>query len=131
MIESLKQLKTNALQELSATKDLKQLDDLVLKYFGRKQGQLNTILRSLKSMDERQKKILGSEANEVKIEIWRLIDLKREEIRKSGKQEFIDLTLDGTKSTLGHLHPITKIEREIEAAFRAMGYAIMRSEEHT
>ncbi len=125
MIESLKQLRDQALKDLSAVADLEKLDELVLKYFGRKQGLLNSILRSLKNLDERQRKILGQQANEVKIEIWHLIDQRRQSIKKAGKKDFVDLTIDGKNPRLGHLHPITKIRREIEKIFREMGFAVM------
>ncbi len=129
MIESLKQLKEQAVGELKNISDLTQLDELVVKYFGRKQGKLTHILRSLKNMDEKQKKILGTQANELKIEIWRQIDEKRRIIKKSGKKEFIDLTIDGNSPSLGHIHPVTKIRREIEQIFRFMGFAVMTGPE--
>lgn len=125
MIESLKQLREQAIRELGSINDLAGLDEVVVKYFGRKQGKLTHILRSLKNLDEKQRKILGKDANEVKIEIWRLLDQKRRSIKNAGKKEFIDLTIDGEKPALGHLHPITRIRREIEKIFRQMGFAVM------
>ncbi|HEX9504331.1 MAG TPA: phenylalanine--tRNA ligase subunit alpha [Patescibacteria group bacterium] len=129
MTESLKQLRLQATKELSAVSTLEQLDEFVLNYFGRKQGQLTHVLRSLKVMDESQRKILGKEANDVKIEIWRLIDDKRNSIKKAGKKEFIDLTIDGDKPQLGHLHPVTQIRREVESIFRSLGFAVMEGPE--
>lgn len=115
--------------ELDRINDLAGLDALVVKYFGRKQGKLTNILRSLKNMDEKQRKILGKEANEVKIEIWRLLDQKRRSIKNAGKKEFIDLTIDGEKPALGHLHPITQVQREIVGIFRSMGFGVMLGNE--
>jgi phenylalanyl-tRNA synthetase alpha chain len=129
MIESLKQLKQQAVTELSAVTDLAVLDEFVLKYFGRKQGKLTNILRSLKNLDERQRKILGEDANAVKIEIWKLIDNRRLAIKKSGKKDFIDLTVDGEKPSMGHLHPVTQIRREFEQFFREQGFAVMEGPE--
>lgn len=129
MTESLKQLREQAIMELDRINDLAGLDALVVKYFGRKQGKLTNILRSLKNMDEKQRKILGKEANEVKIEIWRLLDQKRRSIKNAGKKEFIDLTIDGEKPALGHLHPITQVQREIVGIFRSMGFGVMLGNE--
>jgi len=129
MIESLKQLKEQATFELNKIVELSQLDDFMVKYFGRKQGKLTHILRSIKNLDDRQRKILGSEANELKIEIWRLIDVRRMEIKKQGKKEFIDLTLDGDKPKFGHMHPITQVRREIEEIFKSMGFAVVEGPE--
>ncbi len=125
MIETLKQLKERALSDLKSITDLTQLDEFVVKYFGRKQGELTHVLRSLKDLDEKQRKTLGQDANEVKIEIWKLIDEKRHAIKNAGKKEFIDLTVDGEKPQMGHLHPVTLIQREVEKIFRNMGFAVM------
>jgi phenylalanyl-tRNA synthetase alpha chain len=125
MIESLKQLRDSALTELQSVKDPTELDQMVVKFFGRKQGQLTHVLRSLKNMDEKQRKILGSQANEVKMEIWRLIDQKRHALKNAGKKEFIDLTVDGEKPKLGHLHPITQVRREMQKVFTNMGFAVV------
>src|SRR6185436_19769291 len=125
MIESLKQLRTQAVSELAEVTTLEGLDLFVLKYFGRKQGRLTNVLRSLRNMDERQRKIFGQQANEVKIEIWHLIDEKRHTIKKGDKKEFIDLTIDAQKTGLGHLHPITQIRKEVVDIFRSLGFAVM------
>ncbi len=126
MIESLKKLKSDAVAELSAINTLDELDEFVVKYFGRKQGLLTDVLRSLKDLDENQRKSVGQDANEIKIEIWRLIDTQRHKIKNSGKKEFIDLTVDGTKPALGHLHPLTLIRQEMERVFRGMGFAVVQ-----
>ncbi len=129
MIETLKQLQEQATKELNAVASIEELDELVVKYFGRKQGKLTHILRSLKNLDEKQRKILGRDANEVKIEIWKLLDARRQVIKNLGKKEFVDLTAEGQKPKLGHLHPITQIRREIEKVFRQMGFAVMEGPE--
>lgn len=129
MRDSLKQLRDQATNDLNKITDLKSLDNLVLEYFGRKRGKLTNILRSLKSLDAKQKKTLGSEANTVKIEIWKLIDKKRREIKNQGKNEFIDFTIDGDVPNLGHLHPITLARREIEKIFREMGFSVLEGPE--
>jgi len=111
------------LRELQAVSSVEELDALNLKYFGRKQGLLTSILRGLKDMNEQERKATGEKANELKIEIWRQIDQKRYELKKNGKQEFIDLTIDGTKPKMGHLHPLTQVRRDIEKVFKDMGYS--------
>jgi phenylalanyl-tRNA synthetase alpha chain len=124
MIESLKNLRDSALQELEQVETIEQLDSLVLKYFGRASGQLNNVLRNIKNLSEAERRTLGSQANEVKVEIWKIIDDTRNRIKNSNKPEFLDLTAAGS-ANLGHLHPITQIRNEIEKIFRQMGYAVM------
>src|SRR4051812_23440372 len=124
MIDSLKNLKQTALEELDGVSSIEQLDALVLRYFGRSGGLLNNVLRNIKNLSEDQRRVLGRDANEVKVEIWKLIDEKRNKLKNLGKPEFIDLTAH-TSVNLGHLHPVTLIKQEIESIFRQMGYAVM------
>lgn len=124
MIESLKKLRDDALNELSTITTIDELDALVLKYFGRSTGQLNTILKNIKNLSEMDRRTLGAQANDVKVEIWKTIDDKRSEIRTKDKPEFIDLTAGG-QTNLGHIHPLTQMSEEIENIFRSMGYAVM------
>jgi phenylalanyl-tRNA synthetase alpha chain len=124
MLESLKNLREQALSELKQVSTIDQLDALVIKYFGRSAGVLNNVLRNIKNLSEAERKSLGSEANEVKVEIWKQIDEKRNQIKLANKPEFIDLTVDAPQN-LGHTHPITQIRNEIEKIFRSMGYAVM------
>lgn len=124
MIESLKNLKQNALEELDLVTSIEQLDALVLRYFGRSQGLLNNVLRNIKNLSEEERRELGRDANDIKVEIWKLIDEKRNKIKNLGKPEFIDLTATVTPA-LGHKHPVSLIRQEIESIFRQMGYAVM------
>ncbi len=124
MIDSLRKLKDNALEELNSVATIEQLDGLVIKYFGRNGGQLNNILKNIKNLSESDRRTLGAQANEVKVEIWKLLDEKRNEIKTANKPEFLDLTAEAP-ANLGHLHPVTKIRNEIEKIFRQMGYAVM------
>jgi phenylalanyl-tRNA synthetase alpha chain len=124
MIDSLKKLRADALTDLSRVSTIEQLDELVLKYFGRSNGQLTNILRNIKNMTDADRRTLGQQSNEVKVEIWKLIDSKRNSIKTEGKPEFLDLTAE-TKTSLGHSHPVTLIRDEIEGIFRQMGFAVM------
>ena len=50
--------------------------------------------------------------------------LKFSDIAPSRKTPPIDLTLPGTGSSIGSLHPITLIQRELEEIFMSMGFVI-------
>ncbi len=124
MTESLKNLKQDALEDLAKVSSVEELDALVVKYFGRSSGLLNNVLRNIKNLSEGERRSLGREANEVKIEIWKQIDETRNKLLNQGKLDFLDLTVDG-QTLLGHIHPITQIRNEIEKIFRQMGFAAM------
>lgn len=125
MQQKLEQLKTEAQDKLTFVKDITELEKFIVEYFGRQSGKLNFILRSLKSLKEQERRTLGSKANEIKIELWKQIDLKRYQLQNQSKQELIDMTISGEESTLGHVHPITQVRREVEKIFRQMGFAVV------
>lgn len=129
MTDDLQKLKQDALVQLSSLKTISELDDLVVAYFGRTHGKLTAILRSLKDMDERDRKRVGESANQIKLEIWKKIDEKRSQIRAGSEKEFIDLTASTLKPELGHLHPVTQVKRDIEKYFVNRGFAVVQGPE--
>jgi len=125
MKNKLLQLKQEILVNLEKIRDINALRNLEIKYLGRK-GNLTKILRSLANLNQADKEIIGKLANEVKREITdkfeevrRLID-ERPEIKK-----FIDITLPGEKIELGHLHPITIVQQELENLFTSLGFMVL------
>lgn len=124
MKENLEQIKSQALQEIQAAADKPQLEELELKYFGRKQGLLTSALKSLAEMPDEEKKAFGQEANRVKIELEQAVKAKYASFQSNQSDTHIDLTV-ADKIPSGHLHPITQIRREIEGIFRQMGFAVI------
>lgn len=100
------------------------LRDLEIKYLGRK-GELTNILRRIAGLSEEEKKTIGKLANEIKNEIEiKLIEI-RNIIEGGTKQEFIDVTLPGEKINVGHAHPLTLIQNDLENIFTSMGFVIL------
>jgi phenylalanyl-tRNA synthetase alpha chain len=124
MKENLEQIKNQAALEISKANSKEELQSIELKYFGRKQGVLNAILKSLGQLPPEQKKEFGALANAVRSELEKSLKGKFQEIQNSASKTFLDLTVN--KPILsGHLHPVTQIRREIEMIFRQMGFAVM------
>ncbi|MCD4705448.1 phenylalanine--tRNA ligase subunit alpha, partial [bacterium] len=81
-------------------------------------------------MSESERKIIGKLANEIKNKIEFAIQEKRKEIQEKEfdkiiKKEKIDITLPNNFKLTGNLHPITKVQQEIEEIFSSMGFAIL------
>jgi len=124
MKENLNRIKTEALNEISAASAKPQLQELELKYFGRKQGLLTSVLKSLSGLSDADKRELGQSANQLKVELEAAIKAKFTELDAALSQRFVDLTV-AAPVPAGHLHPVTLVKREIEAIFRQMGFAVM------
>lgn len=93
------------------------------KYLGRK-GELSKLMESLKSVALEEKKELGKLANAVKVELDDFFKKQKNIFGPIEENKFIDLTLPGTKPEIGHLHPITQIQDELEEIFTGMGFIV-------
>ena len=77
MKEQIEQIKENSINEIENAKDLKQLQDLKVKYLGKK-GELTQVLRTMGTLAEEERPVIGSLVNEVRGKIENLISRKEE-----------------------------------------------------
>lgn len=133
MKEKLEEIRLEAFESLKNAGDLKILDDLRVKFLGKK-GELTQILKGMGSLSAEERPILGQIANEVRFAIESKIDetktflaSKEQEIRL--KSEIIDVTMPGHICKLGHKHPLSIITDEIKNIFIGMGYEIAEGPE--
>lgn len=129
MLDKLNKLKEIALGEIKTTDSRKILDDLRVKYLGKK-GEVTEILKGLKDLSIEMKKTVGLEANKLKSELEELIRQKEEElgakeVTQKIKATDFDISLPGKEYPEGSLHPITIIQKEIEQIFTGMGFMIV------
>lgn len=128
MLEKLMKLRDSALDEIKRADSRKALDDLRVKYLGKK-GEVTEILKGLKDLSIEMKKTVGLEANKLKGELEELIDkiegeIGAKDISKELRTEF-DISLPGIEFPVGSLHPITIVQKEIEEIFTGMGFMIV------
>lgn len=124
-IEKIKQLEETAKSELDKAGDLASLEELRVKYLGRK-SEFISILRGLKDMSVEDKKVIGPLANSTKVQIDAGIQKKIDSIeqQENDEKEWIDVTLPGRKEQIGSMHIISQIQKEIEEIFISMGFEI-------
>jgi len=132
-LEKIKEIKERIEKEIAKTRELKKLDEIFKKYLGKK-GEITWILKLLKKLPKEKRAKIGREANELKNFLKIKFDQKAEEIkekikREADEKEWIDISLPGKKPVLGHLHPLTLIQRKIEEIFQLMGFAIIEGPE--
>ena len=128
MIDKINQIKKEALEKIPKATDSNQLQELEVKYLGRK-SEIAEIMKNLKDLSVDEKRTLGPVLNEIKTEISDKIakkrtELEKEELEKSLTTEFFDLTLPGPKRKIGHIHPLSQAQMEIEKIFSEMGFEI-------
>lgn len=133
MEETLRNLLEEAKKELSSAENLKTLEEIRVKYLGKK-GELTKILRGMGNLSPDERPIIGKISNDVREEIEKELTQKREEVlrqekEKKIKSEYIDITLPGKVHEIGHKHPMTKVLDEIKDIFLGLGFSIAEGPE--
>lgn len=132
MEENLNLIRKKALAELVKTKSLSELEQIRIKYFGRKEGELTKILRGIDELPKKERRRIGQLANKTKEELilaFNKIKNKLKKAEKARKEEFFDTSLPGIKPLYGHFHPISQVRAEIEEIFKSMGFEIYEGDE--
>ncbi|MCA9799195.1 MAG: phenylalanine--tRNA ligase subunit alpha [Cyanobacteria bacterium HKST-UBA06] len=129
MEAQLQQLKAEAEAALKDTDavDLATLDELRIRFLGRKEGRLTHIKRGLKDIPDSERPRIGSLANEVSEAIEGLITQKQQHLKEAAlndrlKTEAIDVTMPGAFRPQGQVHPITLVVEEVSNIFYGMGF---------
>ena len=128
MKDALLKIKSLAKDELSKVNDTKALEELRVKFLGKK-GELTSILKQMGKLSAEERPVIGQLANQVRAEIEESITNRVKEIKalvleKKLKDEELDVTLPGNKATIGKLHPLNIVLNEIEEIFMGMGFDI-------
>ena len=125
----LKKLRTDGLEAIKKAPGLDELRNIEVEYLGRK-GKLTDVLRGIKDLSIDEKKIIGTLSNQIKTELENEISEKRKTlenvvIEKELSKEFFDVTIPGAVREIGHVHPLSQLQEEVERIFSQMGFAIM------
>ncbi|MGZ4808825.1 MAG: phenylalanine--tRNA ligase subunit alpha [Thermoanaerobaculia bacterium] len=116
-------------RELVAANDIRTVDDLRVRWFGRKGGLVPALFSRLKEVPKEQKKDVGDALNKLRDRIEadlkaRIDTVAAAEAKRKSSRDAIDVTLPARLPHLGHLHPVTIVRQEIEQIFREMSYTI-------
>ncbi|HUT22289.1 MAG TPA: phenylalanine--tRNA ligase subunit alpha [Candidatus Bipolaricaulota bacterium] len=134
MMEKLKGLKKQIKTELDKISDIDSLLALEKKYFGRKDGIVNQVLKNLKNLSDAERIKVGQLANEIKTDILTILEKKRIELERSKieaqlENEWIDTSLPlqaaAAHRPAGHLHPIFQVQYELEDVFKNLNFRIL------
>lgn len=126
MKEQIEKIGREGEASLMAIKGMAEFEAWEVEYLGRK-SELNTLLKGLRDLSPEEKKIVGPLGNSTKQKLITLFDVKKKELLENSidwQAEGVDITAPGTPVRAGHLHPITRLEHEIEDIFASMGFAI-------
>jgi phenylalanyl-tRNA synthetase alpha chain len=131
--EQISKIQKEALENVEKSKDLKELNDIRVKYLGKK-GELTLLLRQMGNLSAEERPIMGAAVNTAKQEVEDKIQEKEEILRKLElaqklENEDIDITLPSQKIKRGSKHPLNRIIEEVEDLFVSMGYDVVSGPE--
>ncbi len=128
MKEQLEAIKVSALEELSKVNEKAELENIRVKYLGKK-GELTAILRGMGKLSAEERPLVGKVANEVREALENEITAKMEDMKNKEKEErlkseIIDISMPGKKQIIGKRHPIDLTLERINDIFLSMGFSI-------
>ncbi len=133
MQEKLLNLQTVALEEVNKCLDIQEVENLRIKYLGKK-GEITSILKEMGKLSQEERPVIGKVANEVREAIEGSISSKKDELKTIEKnkkllEEVIDVTMPSKEIKVGRLHPISQIIDEVSEIFMGMGFSIAEGPE--
>ena len=123
------EVKEMILEDLKEVNDLKTLNDLRVKYLGKK-GFITELNSEIRNVPNEEKKAFGQSVNEVRTLFQSTYDeiknrLETEELNKKLASEAIDISLPSTKVNIGSPNILEKLIEEVEEVFMSMGYDVV------
>ena len=133
MKEKLKMLQEKASEAFREAKEIKDVDELKVKYLGKK-GELTRLLKDLGRLSAEERPIIGQFANDVRQDIETMLEetkkrLTAAEMERRMEKEKIDVTMPGKAQPEGHKHPMSIVIDELCDIFMGMGYEVAEGPE--
>ncbi len=129
MKEQLAKIRAEALSAFESVRDSAALDELRVKYLGKK-GELTAVLKQMGRLSAEERPAMGQLANEVRAALEGALDAASEKLEAAAlemklRAETVDVTIPGRQVQVGHRHPMNTALEEIKEIFIGMGFTIL------
>ncbi|MDU1316057.1 MAG: phenylalanine--tRNA ligase subunit alpha [Anaerococcus hydrogenalis] len=133
MKEQLQALVKKASEAIEKSEDLKSLDQIRVKYLGKK-GEITSLKKNISKLPNDQKPMAGKLINQTSNEVEKKLEDRKEEIKKilldkKIKEEKIDVTANFDLYSSGHMSVINQTMAELEEIFQNMGFDVVEGPE--
>ncbi len=113
---------------IAQAESLKDLDDLRVKFLGKK-GELTQLLKGLGQLSKEDRPKMGEAINQAKVSVQTLLTdqknhLETIELEKRLLEEKVDVSLPGRNAEMGGLHPVTITLKRIQSLFAKNGFEV-------
>jgi phenylalanyl-tRNA synthetase alpha chain len=130
MLEAaIQELESRSLARIASAATAEELEAARVDALGRKGG-LTQFSKEMAKLAPEDRKQIGMLLNAARQALEKALEEKQrqfaeEALRARLEAEWLDLTLPAPGPRLGHLHPITRIQRELEDLFVSLGFAVL------
>ena len=133
MKEKLAAIRSAAMSALENSKMLSELEELRIKYLGKK-GELTSVMKGMGGLSAEERPVIGQLANEVRSKIESALEEKKAALEQAAadikiKKETIDVTMPGNKQKKGKRHPLTTVLDDLKDIFTGMGFTVVEGPE--
>jgi len=127
--KQLSDLESGALARINAARSPQDLEAVRIEVLGRK-GSLAQISKEMGKVAPEERSAIGKLLNAAKQNIEEALECRQRQFAEAAlaarlDAEWVDLTLPAPGPQMGHLHPITQIQTEIEDLFTSLGFAVL------
>jgi len=127
--ESIQDLLSRSLGRIEAAQTPGELEAVRVEALGRK-GALAAFSKDMGKLAPEERKRIGMVLNEAKQRLESAYETREQAfaadaLRSRLDAEWLDLTLPAPPPRRGHLHPITRIQRELEDLFVSLGFTVL------
>jgi len=127
-LSNMETLQAEALAAIGDASDAAALRTLEVQLLGKK-GTVTALSKGIRDVPNEQKREYGQAANAVKTAVVTGIESRRAALQDAAitaelTDDTFDVTLPGTRTKGGTLHPLTQVQDRVEEIFQSMGYHV-------
>ena len=129
MKNQLEQIKLAAMAALDEAATPAALDELRVRYLGKK-GELTAVLKQMGKLSAEERPVMGQLANAVRAQIEEKLEeckaaINAKVLEAKLAAEAIDVTIPGEEVIVGHQHPMNQVLQQIKDIFVGLGYEVI------
>ena len=129
MKEQLAKIRAEALSAFEGVKDAAALDELRVRYLGKK-GELTAVLKQMGTLSAEERPAMGALANEVRAAVEGALETASKKMEAAAlsaklRAEAVDVTIPGKVVQIGRRHPMNTALEEMKEIFIGMGFTVL------
>ncbi len=127
--QSIQEFESRSLARIGSATTAEELEAARVEALGRKAG-ISQFSREMGKLAPEERARIGKLINDARQKLESAVEEKARQFAEAALRarldaEWIDLTLPAPGAPRGHLHPITRIQRELEELFASLGFAVL------